>query len=284
MWEPFFSFQEFKKKIAYDLKRKYESVNFCGDSLIIFKDNYEITVPLMDSYKEYEVCQNYEFIINNLSSHLEEYLADYHQELDYDRVFPCLRKYSEDEPFVFEPYQLDLAIYYVQDVGDSIRFIDRSEVNDFEKLKTSAIRNLSKTPYRWSQINPNHSLWSFDEMSDYSASLMILPEVRKDLESKLGSEFYIVFSSATSVLAATCSLLNYSLLEKLVEFDPDFNKISNNIYLYKDGNLSYSYPKNHLKIIKGGSIKKLVSKDMNDILTSEKNSISRKPFNFSVVR
>jgi len=284
MWEPFFSFSEFKKKIASDLKRKYSSVVEEENKLIIATNTFEITVPLTDSYGEYEVCQNYEFIYHNLLIHLEECLADYHQELDYDRVFPCLRKYSEDDLFISEPFQLDLAIYYVQDLGDSYRFIERSDVNDFEKLKKHALKNLKNTSYKWSKIDPNHSLWSFEEVSDYSATLIILSEVRADLESKLGSEFYISFSSATSILAGACTILDYTLLKKLVEFDPDYNKISDEIYLYKSGHLSYVYPKDQLKIISGGAQDKLIEKENNNGANLKKKIISSKHRHISVVR
>lgn len=254
MWEPFFTYDEFKRKILSDLIKQNDTAKIIGDYISIIANRTEFKIFIKDFYKEYEWTQSYDLVLNNVIDHLQDEIADCHQELDFGRVFPCLRKRGEDNHFLSEPYEMDLEIYYAQDMGEFLQFVDINEHYDFDKLKNTAIKNLESIPYKWVQIDPDHSLWSFETMTDYSSTLFTLPSVRKSLEKHLGDEFYIVFSSATSVLAGACSSLNYDLLKRLVEYDPDFNKISNEIYLYKNGHLSYTNPKSRFKVIKGGEL------------------------------
>lgn len=212
----------------------------------------EYKLLLHDFYEEYKLTQSYELVMNNFIDRLQNEIVDDHSEVDYERVYPYLRKQSKENEFVSEPFGPDLEIYFVNDFGDYFGFIQNKDNLDFQKLKQIAYENLDKTPFKWVQIDNSYSIWTFEELTELSSSLFILPKVRKRIEKHLGKEFYVAFSSPTTILVGACTSLNYDLINKLITYDPDNNKISDEIYLYSDGNLSFTSPRNRFEVIKGG--------------------------------
>ena len=74
--------------------------------------------------------------------------------------------------------------------------------------------------------------------------------MKKLIERKLGKNYLFTISSSTSIFVSRYNPAYIQLLKTLISVDPDPNKVTNEIYVCRNGRYDYAEKRENFKIIK----------------------------------
>ncbi|QUH22090.1 hypothetical protein [Alkaliphilus sp. B6464] len=249
-----YSFDSFRLKMYNDIKKTYQYAQLNKNIILIYCNNIEISISIEDAYEEYKLCENYNIILDIFLKNIGNYLNQYKFNLNYNKVYPIIKSenFGKDEEYNFlrENYLLDLDILYVQDMDETFRFLSVDDIDDFTYLKKRAFENLNKIRNIIVKLDEDLEIYSFNYLTDYSSSFFLLEEVRNQIIKKLGKKFLVAFSSSTSLIVAKDYPEYIDILKSLIDVDTDPHKVSEHIYKYNNGTMTFAETKNILKIIK----------------------------------
>lgn len=248
------NFEEFKILMLNKFIAFYPHAKLKNDELVITKDNIEASIFLYQPYEEFKINNNLKLICDKYLGIVNEEFEKCRFRVDYNKVYPFIKSkefgLEENVEFVRENLFLNLDILYAMDMGDTFRFILKNDTYDLTKLKQSAFDNLSMFSMGLRKLDEDVEIYSNPYPTDYSASYFLLKKMKKLIERKIGKNYLFTISSSTTLFVAKYNPAYLELLKTLISVDPDPNKVTNEIYVCRNGRYDYAEKRENFKIIK----------------------------------
>lgn len=235
-----------------ELLKKYSNVILQKNDLKISDGHSEVSLDLRLVYKDYKATKNVK---------IENYIKAFSKEfdktrfrVDYNKVYPFIRQagFEKDSnvKLLRESLFLNLEIYYAVDFGDNFRFVYEGDNFNTNLLKESSIKNLRKTYSGISKIDINFEVYTIQDRNVYSASYLLLDNMKQEIENKVGSNYLFAIPSSSTVLISKYNPGNINFLKELMKYFQSNEKVSDNVYKYFNGQYDYAEKKDIFKIIK----------------------------------
>lgn len=248
------NFEEFKVKMLNEFRKEYTNILLKKDNLVIEKGTTEATISMKDAYEEYKITRDFKFISIMFKKSLKEEFDKRRFKIDYTKVYPLIKSkdfgIDEDIDFIRDDLFLDLDVLYAMDMGETFRFVLRDDKYDYKKLKESAYKNLERVSTGLVKLDKDLDIYSVAFLTDYSSSLILLNNMKQQIQRKVGTNHLLAIPSSTSLLVARNNYKYTDILKTLIDVDPDPHKVSTHIYRFKDGHYEYAERKQIFKIIK----------------------------------
>lgn len=248
------NYEEFKiwmlnKFIAY-----YPHAKLKNDELVITKDNIEASIFLYQPYQEFKINNNLKLICDKYLGIVNEEFEKCRFKVDYNKVYPFIKSKEfgseENVEFVRENLFLNLDIVYSMDMGDTFRFILKTDNYDFTKLKQCAFDNLNMFSVGLQKLDEDLEIYSVPYPTDYSSSYFLTEKMKKLIERKIGKNYLFTISSSTTLFVARYNPAYIELLKSLISVDLDPYKVTSDIYVCRNGRYDYAEKREVFKIIK----------------------------------
>jgi len=247
-------YDKFKIKFYNEIKKRYSNAMLEKEELAIQRSNVEASIRLTHVYDEYKTLKDFKIMVEKYLEIINSEFERVKFKVDYNMVYPLIKSkgFGKDESaeFVRESLFLDLDILYAVDCGETIRFIMKNDDYDFEKLKENALKNLNFLFSGMRRLDNDLEIYSVPFFSDYSASFILLEKMKKLAERKVGKNYFFTVSSSSSLFVAKYNNIYLDILKEFINVDPDPHKVSDHIYLYRNGKVDFAEKNNLLKIIK----------------------------------
>ena len=247
-------YKTFKIEFYSAIRERYSNAIIEKEELAILQGNVEALVQLKYAYDEYRALKSFKIIVEKYLEIINSEFESVRFKVDYNTVYPLIKskEFGKDEfaEFVRESLFLDLDILYAVDCGETIRFIMKNDDYDFEKLKENALKNLNVLFSGLRKLDNDLEIYSVPFFTDYSASFILIDKMKKLAERKVGKNYFFTISSSSSIFVAKYNNMYIEILKELAKADPDPHKVSDHIYLYRNGNVDFAEKNNLLKIIK----------------------------------
>jgi len=229
---------EFTEKISYDFKKVFPEVKV-GENLIHLGSGVTyVELPLGSMYREYQMtdyCNTKELYLKIAS----EILNKYKFKVDYANVYPILKRHdfgiNSKVKFYREKAFLDIDVLYVSDMGETFRFFTIDDDVEFSLLKKKAIENINRITAALVPLDDGLQAYTLRYTTDYASSLLSSETVNKQIQRKIGDDILIAIPSNSFFIVAEFNYYNERLIEHLIKYDADPNKVSDAIYRRKDG-------------------------------------------------
>lgn len=248
------NYEEFKILMLNKFIAYYPHAKLKNDELIITKDNIEVAVLLYHAYEEFKGVNNINLICNKYLNIIHEELEKCRFKVDYNKVYPFIKSkefgLNENVEFAREDLFLDLDVLYAMDMGETFRFILKNDIYDFIKLKKSALDNLNMFSLGLQKLDEDLEIYSVPFHTDYSSSYFLLEKMKKLIERKVGKNYLFAIPSSSTMFVAKYNLSYIEVLKALINVDPDLHKVTNKIYVCRNGRYDYAEAGEILKIIK----------------------------------
>ena len=232
------TFQEFTEKISYDFKKVFPEVKV-GENLIHLGSGVTyVELPLGSMYREYQMtdyCKAKELYVKIAS----EILNKYKFKVDYANVYPILKRHdfgiNSKVQFYREKAFLDIDALYVSDMGETFRFFTIDDDVEFSLLKKKAIENINRITAALVPLDDGLQAYTLRYTTDYASSLLLSETMNKQIQRKVGDDILIAVPSNSFFIVAEFKYYNERLIEYLIKYDTDSNKVSDGVYRRKDG-------------------------------------------------
>lgn len=248
------NYEGFKIQMLNKFVVHYPHTELINDQLVITKNNVEASVRLFYAYEEFRDVKNFNLVCNKYLNIVQEEFEKCRFKIDYDKVYPFIKSrefgLEENAEFVREGLFLNLDILFAMDMGETYRFILKSDDYDIEKLKQKAFANLNMFSLGLQKIDEDLEIYTIPYPTDYSASYFLLEKMKKLIERKLGKNYLFTISSSTSIFVSRNNPAYIQLLKTLSSVDPDSNKVTNKIYVCRNGRYDYAEKREIFKVIK----------------------------------
>lgn len=248
------NFEEFKILMLNKFIAFYPHAKLKNDELLITKDNIEASVFLYQPYEEYKINNNLKLICDKYLGIVNEEFEKCRFRVDYNKVYPFIKSkefgLEENVEFIRESLFLNLDVLFAMDMGDTFRFILESDNYDFTKLKQSAFNNLNILSVGLQKLDKDLDIYSIPFPTDYSSSYFLLEKMKKLIERKVGKNYLFTISSSTTLFIAKYNPAYIEVLKALINVDQDPHKVTNNIYVCRNGKNDYAEKREVFKIIK----------------------------------
>jgi uncharacterized protein YtpQ (UPF0354 family) len=248
------NFEEFKIWMLNKFVDYYPHTKLVNDELVITKDNLEASIFLYQPYEELKIKNNLKLIFDKYLSLVNEEFEKFTFKVDYNKVYPFIKSnefgLEENVEFARENLFLNLDVLYAMDMGDTFRFILKSDIFDFTKLKQCAYDNLNMFSTGLQKLDEDLEVYSVPYPTDYSASNFLTEKMKKLIERKIGKNYFFAIPSSTTLFVAKYNPSYIEVLKALINVDPDQHKVTNKIYVCRNGRYDYAEKREVLKIIK----------------------------------
>lgn len=248
------NFEEFKILMLNKFIAYYPHVNLKNDELIITKENIEASIFLYQPFEEYKHKNSFNLIFDKYLNTVKEEFEKCRFKVEYNKVYPFIKSKGfgaeENVEFVREDLFLNLDIIYAMDMGNTFRFILRSDNFDLNKLKKSAYYNLNMFSIGLQKLDKDLEIYSVPFPTDYSASYFLTEKMEKLIERKIGKNYLFAMPSSTTLFVAKYNPSYIEVIKALVNVDPDPHKVASDIYVCRNGKYDYAEKREVLKIIK----------------------------------
>lgn len=242
--------QRFKLMLLNDILLTYPETKIEGDSLIINCRNRLMDFSIEELFTECNITKDYNCILEKTLRNIESFGSYTRVDLALEDIFPLVKqKGSVDvDNYNLEefPLFLDLSYFLVQDTDDILRFVSKDKI-DNEITHQKAISNLSAIDVNLELVDKYHSIYAFYGI-DYAASLLLIPDKMQEVEKVLTDEFIFAAPNSDSLVFAKNTAVNIKNLSKVIKHDP-LPRLSNNVYTYTAGYISYADPKKRMQLI-----------------------------------
>lgn len=232
---------KFAIKVLNDFRKIYENVEIIENRLKITRGSVEVQLAVSDVYRDYLLNKDYKLLIKEYTNTIDELLNQNAYSVNYDIVFPVVRKKNgfEESQFYSMPLFEDLAIYFVEDVEAFFRFIPKSDKVDFDILKEKAFENLNKLINPLSKLHDNLEVFCLRFNSDIASSMFLNNSTEKNIIKIFGLNHIMGISSASTLLIAPNTPQYVAILRELIKTDDDPNTISDKIIEFNKGIYKY---------------------------------------------
>ena len=213
--------------------------------------NRDIDYCLDGIYQEYLINKDYNTLLNRALENIEVLGNNLHRQLDEKSILPIIKKKGTIDVHKYGLIEvnlyLDLSIFYIQDINEMIRFLTKDEVIKYSNIREVAVRNLRNIPTELEFSDKDIGLCSYYG-TNYAASLLLCHERMLDVENKLGTVFLISVPNADTLIFAPDNKMNISLLKRMLK-ENSLELVSDKVYRYNAGDISYAESMNYLNII-----------------------------------
>lgn len=253
MASPLMEWNEFCLEIEKDFKKRFPIVRIENNYLYVEIPPRNVSIPINTIYNEYCYLQDYNQVLETYFRIAHQILDNNKFEINYKNVFPTLKheSFGMDDPqfkFYRKPLFADIHMLFVSDEGEMFRYVLETDDFEKEKLEIAAMKNLNKISNLLVRIDANYDIYTLYYATDYGASLLLTNSLQKQIFKLVGKNYIFGIPSTTSLIVAKDNPVNIDIVKKLILLDEDPNKISNNVYRYKDG--TYSIIKDSKSIVK----------------------------------
>ncbi len=248
------NFQEFKLKIFNFFHNQYDNVSLADPNITIIYGTTEIVIDLKEVYAQYNVIRDFDILLKIVSQNISKGINTARLKVDYGRVFPYIQniEFGNDVSldFVTSELFLNLKIVFGMDMGELIRFLIKDDKTDIVKIQKNAFINLEFHEPMLYRIDRNFDVFTPTIISDLSPAFVLLETFRQQIFRKTGKEsFLFAIPSSAMLMVADCSKDNIPLLKHLVQMDIGPNKISDKIYIYRRGTVTYADARDRFTVI-----------------------------------
>lgn len=247
-------FNNFKTEIFNDLVKIYPTARLIGDTIKISNDDVQVSIPIGTSYMSYTVNEEYKEVEESLLEAIEEALKNSTFEIDYNNVYPFIKNADfgkrDNLKFYREHFALDLDILYVSDMKESLRFVLQSDNVDFKKMREAAFNNLNRLGNILMKVDKDFEIYVLRFDSSFAAALTLSDEIQRQIKKKVGKNYLMAIPSSSTLIVAKNIQGYKDILKHIIDTESDPNKISDNIYLYKNGKYEYAEYKPCIEIVK----------------------------------
>lgn len=232
---------KFTIKMLNYFRKIYENAEVIENRLKITQSSVEVQVPISDMHRDYLRNKDYKLLIKEYSNSIDELLKQNIYSVNYDIVFPVIRKKDEfeDSQFYSMPLFEDLTIYFVEDMEAFFRFVSKSDKVNFENLKERAFENLNKLVNPLSRLHEGLEVYCLRFNSDLASSMVLNNSTEKNIIKIFGLNYIFSVPSASTLLVAPNTTQYVSILEELIKTEDDPNKISDSIIEFNKGIYKY---------------------------------------------
>jgi hypothetical protein len=233
---------KFMIKILDDLKKRYEKCELEGDIFKITKGSVEVQIPLTQMYQNYVESGDYRNFLREYMDSIDELLEEHEYKVNYDMVFPLVRKEDFGGPnieFYSMPLLEDLNVYFGEDKGAMFRIISKNDKVDFEMLYKQSFENLNKLINPLGKLNDNLDVYSLKFNSDLSSSMIFNKSVERNIIKIFGLNYLFAIPSSSSLLISPNTPAYISILRELVKTESDPNRITDQIIEFNKGIYRY---------------------------------------------
>lgn len=229
---------EFTEKILYDFKKVFSEVKKEEKFIHLGTGVTHVELPINSMYKEYQVT-DYESIKKLYIKVSNEILNQYKFKVDYNNVYPILKHTDFGNNTKMQFYKKrafeDLDVLYVADMADVFRFFTLDDNVDFNLLEQKAMENINKMTAALVPLDKGMQVYTLRYTTDYASSLLLSETMNKQIQRKVGDDILIAIPSNSFFIVAEFNYYNERLLEHLIKYDTDPNKVSDAVYRRKEG-------------------------------------------------
>jgi uncharacterized protein YtpQ (UPF0354 family) len=185
---------------------------------------------------------------------IEENLDKLIFKINYDKVYPMIKKWDfgvdVDTKFYKEHFMLDLYTFYVQDMGETFRFISQDDITDINLLKSRTRENLLNIGNSIVKLDADCTVYTFKNITDLTSSFFLLKDIQNEIIKKVGTRYLFTISSDCTVLISKDYPEYIDMLQALMLRDPGVHKISDKVYRYNNGRYEYADKNSIFTVIK----------------------------------
>ena len=251
--------QAFTEKVTQELATKFPDAKFsvAGELSVsrIEADGNDTEVSLENLYRDYNAAPGtFAALLRDFAAALgEKCSAGCGGKVDRTRITPLikdrtwiegnrrnLKKQQPDLDFVFEDFNDDLVIVYVQDAERRVRFLMSNEDLGVERgaLRKLAVENLGRIRPKIEMHSQGNMLAMFDVGGTYEASLLLFETIWTDGQVKVNGDIVVAVPTGDALLVTGSK--NRKGLSVLREVAAKFaaersHPISDKLFVYRDG-------------------------------------------------
>lgn len=246
--------EKFQLKLLSDIRKKYEGAELINNEIYFKYGAFDVIIDMEVMYELYIKEQKYETVKIHCLNAIQEVIKENKIKINYDKVFPMIKSrdygLQEEVKFIRDNFTLDLDILYVVDLDHIYRFLTVSDNINLEKIKISAIKNLDEVHNYLIKIDDDLPIYTTALTSDLGGTMILSEKFLNIIQKKVGKNFLFAIPTSDTLLVAKNQYYNINYLKELIKVCPKTDTISENVYLYKDGKVSFADKGNVLKIIK----------------------------------
>lgn len=238
--------ESFMIKLINDINKFYPDSLIDNDLIRIADGIVDLTIPISQIYNEYSHGSKvYKEIFKGYLKTIKEIIEQHEYKIQYESVYPLLRHKSfgidEDCKFFRVPLFLDIELMLVTDMGEMFRYVLLNDKCDLDRAYSTALTNISKLTDVLVKMNNELDIYCTRYCSDYSASLLLNDNMKRQILKKVGSNNYIfAIPSSSTLLVAPNYQHNIEILKSLIKENDDPNLISDKVMLHTaDGSYHY---------------------------------------------
>ena len=233
-----FTVQEFAGKVMEDFMKEFPEVELGEKYIRIGTGITHVELPIASMYKEYQAT-GYDNIKKLYIKVANEVLNQYKFKIDYNNVYPLLKHTGFSSNSKIEFYKKrafeDLDVLYVADMADVFRFFTVDDDVDFNLLEQKAMKNINRMTAALVPLDKGLQVYTLRYTTDYASSLLLSETMNKQIQRKVGDDILIAVPSNSFFIVAEFKYYNERLIEYLIKYDTDPNKVSDGVYRRKDG-------------------------------------------------
>ncbi len=233
---------KFMIKTLNDLKKKYETVEFDGDIFKIIKGDVEVQIPLLQMYQHFAGIGDYSKFFKEYIRNIDDLLKQNIYKVNYDMVFPLIRKndfVGREKHFYCIPLFEDLNLYFGEDRGELFRIISKNDKVDFDMLYNQSFENLNKLINPLGKLNDNLDIYSLKFNCDLASSMIFNKAVERSIIKLFGVNYLFIIPASSSLLVASNTMTNITLLKELIKSEKDPNLITDMVIEFNNGIYRY---------------------------------------------
>ena len=233
--------KRFLIKTLNDFRKIYQNVEATENILKITQGSVEVQVLLIEMHNHCLEIGDYKKFIGEYRNCIDNLLKQNVYKVNYDMVFPVVRKKDEFEDALFFSMPLfeDLSMYFVEDMGELFRFIAKNDKVDFNILYDKSFENLNKLVNPLNKLHEGLDIYCLRYSSDLVSSMFLNKSTERNIIKLFGLSHIFTIPAASTLLVAANTKENVSILKELVKTEDDPNRISDKIIEFNKGVYRY---------------------------------------------
>ncbi|MFL0270118.1 hypothetical protein [Candidatus Clostridium radicumherbarum] len=236
--------EKFKKKIFWDIKKRYPDSYIIKELMIIDNGSQEFTVGLNEVYKDYLDDNGYRISLNKLLKLITNHFIENRESVNYNYIYPIIKskEFSEDCPIelVKRKLALDLEIILAEDKIKMFEFCRKENNIDESRAFKAALANINNLNNELCQLHDDCKIFSAKFNNDCCSSLLFNFDFRQQIMNKVGNKFLLAIPSTTGILIGSNEKQNIMIMKKLIESDDDMNRVSSHVYRVSGNEWEYA--------------------------------------------
>lgn len=245
-------FMEFKEKLVREFRVNGSICCIKDDLLLVNRYNTTWELDLALVYESKYLSKGFDVteIYNILTMTFDNHRSLFSKPINWTKVYPVIRNIDFDvENLYFSEWSLDLRLYYVEDLGEHLRFIRNDDIGEENDIQELAFSNLEKISGTLKSLG-EYEVY-YPQFQDGFGGVKILSQnIKKQIEDIYGGNYIFIIPSDSGFIVAEDDKRGLQLLKSLLEEEDHEYRVSNNIYRYSEGAYSYADPSNFIKVIK----------------------------------